>query len=74
VLGTVVNDGDFNCVILYQGADVDPTKGDGYSFTTLFRRWRKARNMVILAVEIPKDKVKTLCLVIEEAGGKVISK
>jgi len=75
VPGAIVDDKDFQCAILWQGQGDDPSPhGDGYIFTSLFRKWRKAQTVSTLVVEVHKDKVETLTSFIKAAGGKIISK
>ena len=71
--GTVVKLEDFECAVLWQGAGDDPTHGTGYSFLTLFKKWKKAQTTVFIAVEAPVDKADAVKAAIKKAGGRVTS-
>lgn len=73
VPGTIVNDADFNCAVLYQGLGEDPTHGDGHQWITLFRKWRKALTVTLLGVEVPNDQVDAVRAAVKAAGGKVLN-
>jgi hypothetical protein len=72
--GTVVKLEDFECAVLWQGEGDDPSPGQlGYSFLTLFRKWRKAQTTVFMPVEAPKAKADAVRAAIKKAGGRVAS-
>jgi hypothetical protein len=71
--GTIVNDADFNCAVLYQGIAEDPTNGDGYEWVSLFRKWRKALKVTLLSVEIPNEKIDEVRQLLKNAGCKVLN-
>jgi hypothetical protein len=72
--GTLVKLEDFECAVLWQGAGDDPSPGRmGYSFTTLFKKWKKALTTVFMAVEAPKDKADAVKAAIKKAGGRVVT-
>jgi hypothetical protein len=71
--GTKVELADFECAICWQGKGEDPSPhGDGYSFLSLFRKWKRSLTVTIVVAEVPNNKLDAVKLAIQADGGKVL--
>ena len=69
--GEVVELEDFECVLIWEGEEPDPSQG-GHSFTDVFRKWKESLSTVTISAEAPREKEADIRKAIADAGGKVL--
>lgn len=74
--GKLVTLEDFECELLYQGADKDFAedfaKRDSLSWVSYFKKWDKKQRCETILCDIPKTQLAQFKVALKRLGGKII--
>jgi hypothetical protein len=66
--GKLVNLGDFEATVRWQGIGRDPTAGRGHRLTTLFLRWQQRQRSATVVALVPKDRLEEVRHLLHATG------